>query len=221
MIGLVDAPSEETIQQILASYTSTVPEVEVATVEIDGLKVLVLSILWNEGYPFLANRDVSGKLSKSEVYYRRGTTNGVLSAAEVFELARQKNARVGAVDPEPVIVGFIQEPRMHTSQNLVYRLRNEGNEPIAGISTLIDYRLFLWPQSRVRNPGLHDVRLKPGEERDVEESLNALPFDKEGRGLAHTTDFRRYWIDATLWVKYRQPNGFLRQVSAEATLDCR
>ena len=134
---------------------------------------------------------------------------------------RQKDARVGPPEPEPLQVGLIQMPRMHTSEKLAYRLHNCSGEPVADISTLVDVESFRDPVMRSRVPGLQSARLRPGEIRDVDVELGRLRLGTNGASLQESQNHGDSWLNVTLVVRYRTEDGFIKEVSTRASIDGR
>lgn len=217
--GLSVCPPEETVQQVLAAYTTPVPKVNVSYHDLGTAKVAVVQVCWADSHPFAASRDIPPRLSRSETYTRRGPTNAALPVTELVAMIRDKAGRVGPAVHDPLVAGFLQEPRMGTPHLLVYRIENRGNEPVAGITTILDFRSFHWPDRCCRQCNLVNARLDPGEARDVEVDLGQLPMADGHNTLKGSHDTRSHCMDVVLRVKYRSDDGYIREFAVEAAID--
>lgn len=70
--GIEAPPADESIQQVLKTYTSPVPAIEHTVGEIEGKTLSVITVRWTASQPYYAVRDLANIPLSTNVYVRYG-----------------------------------------------------------------------------------------------------------------------------------------------------
>jgi Putative DNA-binding domain len=215
IIGVTDPPSNEQLQQVLASYTTPAPELDCVHVPLDGKIVSAMRITWTPSLPYHAIRDHEGVLDDRLVYTRRGATIGVLRGPEIEALIRHKQNPLQFPPGEGLVaVGFVENGSARSNASVLARIVNLTETEITGLSVLWDVQLPAWPEIFSRTQTFFNGSLAPGETKEEE----FAPSDQYYVGANDKVNVRSgsyegtRWFDITLRVQFRDRNGFFQQV---------
>jgi len=222
VLGVAEAPSQETVAQVLSTYTNPVPRIKVEEVLFTGKKVSVLEIIWSEFHPYYATRDVDNVLSTDAVYTRRAGTVGRLKPVEIERLIRAKEARLGKMNEQcPVNVGFVELPGgLGKSDRISVRVVNIIEEPVTNISACIDFILVHYSRAIWRTPFISNLTLAAGEAREFDVRISDASFydELQGKPLRYQSFVWASWFDIRLHLMYRGRDGILCEIVREASL---
>ena len=110
VLGVVDPPEEEQVQQVLSAYTDPVPDCSMVSAPdpASGARLDALIVRWSRFQPHHSVRDYNNTLSSQVAYTRRGPTVGVLSLQELEQLIRKKHERIGPIAEDTGLrAGFV------------------------------------------------------------------------------------------------------------------
>ena len=228
VVGISDSPSAETISQIISDYTDPPVNAHCRDYELNGKKVSVLITSWGPATLHRSLRDYPEILSSNEIYVRRDRIIGTLTFAEIEARIREKDARLGPINREPIQFGFVQTDVSRTG--LVARVSNVTTEPVGGVDVMIELRNARDPMLVSRARRLSNATLGPGESREVEVRMSEITFylpvidpKKDDRSLMTMRNFGRLegdrWLDATLHVDYRDRDGFIRHMEQRVAVE--
>jgi hypothetical protein len=221
-IGIQVSPPQESVAQILVTYTNPVPNVELYKHEIEGKTIDILEVAWTESHPYYATRDVENFLSSDAVYVRRAGTVGRLKPSEMERLIRAKDARLGKIaDTTPLVVGFVELPVLGALSKIVFSIRNVTEEPVSDINVAIDViRLGKGGSSISRVSQLHSLNLPAQQARESELQLEQQSYlnAADGRYVRFGSSEVREGITLRLIVRYRDRDGFLDEIVKEVSI---
>ncbi len=221
VVGVSEAPSQETVAQLLDTYTNPVPRVRLDEVPYLGKRLSVLEVIWSEFHPHYATRDVDTILSTDAVYTRRAGTVGRLKPAEIERLIRAKEARLGKItEPSPLTVGFVELPALPSSADRIsVRVVNVTEEPVTNINASIDIILTHYSYAVYRRPLIANLTLGPGETREFDcRTSEASFYDDQGRAWEYKGRIWSSWFDLRLHLTYRGRDGILAEIVRQASL---
>lgn len=218
--GVLRTPPQETIAQILDTYTNPVPRVSVNEVTYASKILSVLEVVWNEFHPYYATRDVDTVLSSDAVYTRRACTVGRLKPAEIERLIRAKETRLGKiVDHSPLNVGFVELPTIGGYEKVSIRVENVTEEPVTNINASVDIVLIQHRHAVHRRRLIINLTLEPGQSREFDFRPSDTSFFYEnGEVLNWRGPIASAWIDFRLRLTFRGRDGILCEIVRDASL---
>ncbi len=219
VVGVEKTPTPEQVAQILGSYCRPVPDVTLEIhVGLAGSAVDVLTVRSSPNQPHYATRDVAGTLSSSVVYTRHGPTVATLTPPELENLIRAKDARLGRAETlGPLVAGFVALPDFGPGEFAV-RVRNVTEEPLDGVSAILDVWLVYPRRALNRVPLLTSATLAPGEVREVVWPVSRQDFYDERGRIDVRGKIWSQWLDIRLYLRYRDRDGVLQQIVKDASV---
>jgi hypothetical protein len=220
VLGVSNTPPQETVAQILNTYTTPVPRIRLDEALCAGNKLSIIEVIWTEYHPYFATRDVDTVLSTDAVYTRRAGTVGRLKPVEFERLIRAKETRLGKItELSPLNVGFVELPMIGGSEKVSIRVENITEEPVTNINASVDIILVQYRRAVYRRRLILDLTLEPGQTREFDfRTSDGSYYDENGKVLNLRGSMGTTWIDLCLRLTYRGRDGFLDEVIREASL---
>jgi hypothetical protein len=223
IIGVASTKGPEAIIQILAQHTDPVPDLRVQHFKHPQGTVCLAAVFWSPLQPHYAIREVTGVLRKDAVYYRRDRTNGTLTPQEHRTLILAAQARIRApISLEPLQVGCVDIGAVNYSTLAVFRIQNVIDEPVSGVSVIIDIALRRNPNICNRARKITGATFNAGYSQEVQLVPADLQFYENGKYLGDhhtfTSSHGNRWFDVTVHVQYRDKNGFIKEITDIVTL---
>jgi hypothetical protein len=207
VLGVDHSPSEEQLNQILASYTQPVPSIRLHQSLVGERRMDVLEVRYDKFRRHYATRDIGNALSSSVVYLRRGPTIGIATIAAVELMIRQKSANLGPItDAEPVVSGFVEIPSVSSYPKIVGRIQNVIQEPV---SVMMTWNV-VWamnPRALARPAGYIGHNLYPRETKEDECVLSQIHFCVDRKAVERGSFAGDRWFDVTWTVHFRNRDG--------------
>ena len=221
-IGVANAPDEEQVSQILATYTSPVPQTRLGVLREKGKSISVLRIEWTDQHPYWSTRDADSILSSEKLYLRRGPTVGAGKGPEMEALIRQKDSRLGTtICSDPLAVGFIQDGSWAANSRVMARVACLSDEPVEAIGVVFDVTLPAVPGVFQRIRRFAGRTLNPGESLEIEFELKPGQFYGSGDGGYVKLPMSGSIVemaDVLLVVTYRDKAGFIQRLESRLSL---
>lgn len=229
--GVSSVPEPETVSSILSQYILPPAAVRCRHYEFEHRTVSLLTVEWSPARPHHSTREYPGVLSSNVVYVRRDKITGIATLPEIESMIRDKEARLGpSFSRELLRCGFVQRADSIRSTDVVARITNVTTEPVTGIDVFCDVRHARNPELFERVRRLTNAILGPGESREVVLPLRDVRFyltvfdPESGKRHWHPMSLGNHagdrWLDVTLYVYYRDREGFIRSSIDRVAVDC-
>ena len=230
LVGVLAPPEPETVANVLAQYVHPPADAHCRHYPFRGQMISILTVCWSPARPHHSVREHPGILSTNVIYVRRDRTVGTATLPEIEAMIREKDARLGPVISRELIqCGFVQKSDSSGTGVVTARVTNVTTEPVGGVDVTFDVRTAWNPELFERSRRLINATLKPGESREVELRLSDVNFyvarfdPKTGKLEVHYVRPGSYvgarWFDVTLYVYYRDRDGFIRQINQHIAVD--
>ncbi len=216
VVGTSGGPSnQDSLSQALSEWMQPLPSYDLYRVSCGPHEIDVLEVPWSPFRPFSSRRDFGNELSHDVVYCRRQATIGTCSLHEVETMIRQKDKHLGPmIESGPVMMKLVSTRYM----TLTVRLQNVIEEPVGGIYLTFDLAARGPTPRFARQTQCNDMRLGPGETREVEFRLRDVRFPGADVNLEHSSKLTDLWIDVVIHLRFARRDGGIGSDSMSVVL---